>query len=154
MEVAPAGQRARVSEQALRQIVDVLVDNALQHGRGRVTVRAHPVATGVEVEVHDEGAGALDPEAIFARRSASARGHGIGLALARSLAEAEGGRLRLASGGEGTAFSLLLLGPEARGERLGAAVRGGRGSSGSSHAKECVQRYLCMAPPTPAPSVP
>jgi signal transduction histidine kinase len=115
VEVAPAGQRARVSEQALRQIVDVLVDNALQHGRGRVTVRAHPFATGVEVEVHDEGAVSLDPEAIFARRSASARGHGIGLALARSLAEAEGGRLRLASGGEGTAFSLLLLGPEARG---------------------------------------
>jgi signal transduction histidine kinase len=113
VEVAPAGQRARVSEQALRQIVDVLVDNALQHGRGRVTVRAHPVASGVEVEVHDEGAATLDPEAIFARRSASARGHGIGLALARSLAEAEGGRLRLASGGGGTSFSLLLLGPEA-----------------------------------------
>ena len=63
--------------------------------------------------MHDEGAATLDPEAIFARRSASAHGHGIGLALARSLAEAEGGRLRLASGGGGTAFSLLLLGPEA-----------------------------------------
>ena len=76
--------------------------------------------------MHDEGAATLDPEAIFARRSASARGHGIGLALARSLAEAEGGRLRLASGGGGTAFSLLLLGPEApaNGRRPGAGDRG------------------------------
>jgi signal transduction histidine kinase len=112
VRVEPANQAARVSEHALRQILDVLIDNALRHGRGRIVVSAYPVASGVTVDVSDDGIVALDGTAIFARRSPTARGHGIGLALARSLAEAEGGRLSLASGGAGATFSLLLPGPD------------------------------------------
>jgi signal transduction histidine kinase len=74
----------------------VLVTNALDHGAGRVTVAAAPAAGGgVTIDVGDEGA-AFDPEAAFARRGSGAIGHGIGLALARSLIEAEGGRLIVA----------------------------------------------------------
>ncbi|MBC6467471.1 HAMP domain-containing histidine kinase [Actinomadura alba] len=79
----------------IRQILDVLVDNAAVHGRGRITVEAGDVGTGLAIDVSDEGSGIADGEDVFARRNSTGKGHGIGLALARSLAEAEGGRLVL-----------------------------------------------------------
>ena len=64
------------------------------HGSGTVTVPARSGGTGVSVVVDDEGVlPDGDPEAMFRRRSPAARGTGIGLALARSLAEADGARL-------------------------------------------------------------
>jgi signal transduction histidine kinase len=82
---------------AIRQILDVLVDNAARHGRGRITVEAADVGSGLAIDVSDEGSGVTDTDAedIFVRRNSTGNGHGIGLALARSLAEAEGGRLVL-----------------------------------------------------------
>ncbi|MGZ4796241.1 MAG: ATP-binding protein, partial [Acidimicrobiia bacterium] len=89
-----------VSDRAIRQILDVLVDNARLHGAGTITVRARAASPGVVVEVADQGAGvAGDPERVFERRVSSSGGTGIGLALARSLAEAEGGRLFLRESG-------------------------------------------------------
>src|SRR5262249_52515535 len=105
----PQPPSVRVSPIALRQIVDVLIDNALVHGSGLVTLAVHEIAGGVEVTVTDEGTAAPDADAIFRRRSASSQGHGIGLALARSLAEAEGGRLNLVAGEPTTTFSLVFL---------------------------------------------
>jgi signal transduction histidine kinase len=99
---------ARVSPHALRQILDVLIDNAIAHGRGRVSVTVRDAAGSAEILVGDEGETSLDSAQIFARRSPSLNGHGIGLALARSLVEAEGGRLTLASDEPTTTFSLLL----------------------------------------------
>jgi signal transduction histidine kinase len=84
---------AAAAPPVLAEIVDVLVDNARRHGAGAVTLAIRDAATGVAIDVGDEGTGfAGDPEAAFARRPAGTS-HGIGLALARSLAEAEGGRL-------------------------------------------------------------
>lgn len=86
----------RADRVVIRQVLDVLVDNALRHGGGVVTVRARAAGGGAAIEVGDEGAGfSGDPERYFARRGSAAEGHGIGLALARSLATAEGGRLTL-----------------------------------------------------------
>jgi signal transduction histidine kinase len=97
---------AAASLQATRQVLDVLLDNALRHGSGTVTLTAREAAEAIAVDVADEGR--IDtPDQLFVRRSASAAGHGIGLALARSLTEAEGGRLVL-SRREPTTFTVLL----------------------------------------------
>jgi signal transduction histidine kinase len=94
---------------ALRQVLDVLIDNAAQHGAGVVTVQARPLAGAVAIEVADEGPGPDgDGEALFRRRAEGARGRGIGLALARSLVEADGGRLVLSRPGPGPCFTVAL----------------------------------------------
>jgi hypothetical protein len=59
------------------------------------------------IDVADEGPGIAEPDRVFIRRSGE--GHGIGLALARSLAEADGGRLDLVDAGQGTTRFTLLL---------------------------------------------
>ncbi len=78
---------------AARQIVQTLVDNAYRHGRGVVEIQARDVGGAVAIDVLDEGAkdgsGPLRVQVIGAERPSQGRG----LALARSLAEAEGGRL-------------------------------------------------------------
>jgi signal transduction histidine kinase len=72
------------------------VDNAVQHGTGAVTVAVRNLETGLAIDIQDEGHGIADaPETIF-DRGTRADGRGIGLRLAKSLAEAEGGRLTLA----------------------------------------------------------
>lgn len=109
------------SAAATRQILDVLLDNAVRHGAGAVAITARDADTAVAVDVADGGPGVTaPPDELFHRRAHSAdraAGHGIGLALARALAEAEGGRLILARSGPGPVFTLLLPAsgrPEAR----------------------------------------
>jgi signal transduction histidine kinase len=94
----------RASLAAVRQIVHVLVDNAATHGKPPITVSAVDVGTGLAIEVTDGGPGIPDGVDVF---RAPADGHGIGLALARSLAEAEGGRLVIRRPSP-PVFSLLL----------------------------------------------
>lgn len=87
------------SAAAVRQVLAVLVDNAVTHGRGTVTVSVREAAGAVAIDVSDEGPGVRDPDGtLFAWRAGRrdrGDGHGIGLGLARRLAEAEQGRLEL-----------------------------------------------------------
>ncbi|WP_086839771.1 sensor histidine kinase [Amycolatopsis kentuckyensis] len=94
---------ARVAAAAVRQVLGVLLDNAVTHGRGTVTVTARDAGDALAIDVADEGPdlGETDPFAT------TPSGHGIGLRLARGLAEAEGGRLRLSRPDPPT-FTLLL----------------------------------------------
>lgn len=85
------------------QVLDVLLDNAHRHGAGDVTVTVGLGAGGdagrMLITVQDAGPGIPSEarEAVFERGSTGARdGTGIGLHLARALAEADGASLRVA----------------------------------------------------------
>ncbi|MDQ1691392.1 MAG: hypothetical protein QOD87_1500 [Pseudonocardiales bacterium] len=98
----------RISPGAAEQILDVLVDNALQHGQGAITVTVRELAGTIAIDVSDEGpALSLDSTGLFAQRPADQTHHGRGLVLARILAEAEGARLHLSRNDPPT-FTLLV----------------------------------------------
>lgn len=84
---------ARIDVEAVGHIIDVLVDNALLHGDGRVTVVASREGDHLHVDVTDDGPTPTTTDA-FAD-SGSDSSHGIGLRLARSLAESCRGTLTL-----------------------------------------------------------
>jgi signal transduction histidine kinase len=117
VRVEPGAPRAFASTAAVRQVLAVLVDNAATHGAGTVTVAVREASGAVAVDVADEGRGPHAAEsALFARRADRRDGHGIGLALARRLAEAEQGRLELARSAP-PVFTLLLPAAAADAER-------------------------------------
>lgn len=91
------------------QILDVLLENALRHGAGRTTVSLRRGQGLVALAVVDEGPGVASDRAaeIFERSTSGSGGTGLGLALARTLAETDGGRLRLV-GTHPAAFELLM----------------------------------------------
>jgi signal transduction histidine kinase len=79
---------------ALGQALDIVLSNAVRHGRGRLSVRVMSDERHAIVEIGDEGRGFDDPATAFEGRP-SEDGHGIGLALARTLISAEGGTIAI-----------------------------------------------------------
>ncbi|MFC9942263.1 ATP-binding protein [Streptomyces pratensis] len=82
---------------AVAQVLAALIENSLMHGGGTVALRTRITGNQVVVEVTDEGPGVpADLGArIFERTISGRNSTGIGLAVARDLAEADGGRLEL-----------------------------------------------------------
>src|SRR3954468_13480346 len=83
----------------VRQAVDNLLDNAVRHCArgGRVTITATAGAGTVSITVQDDGTGFSDAALAavfqpFNRTDNRSSGAGLGLALARAIAEAHGGR--------------------------------------------------------------
>ncbi|HOT80421.1 MAG TPA: HAMP domain-containing sensor histidine kinase [Microthrixaceae bacterium] len=105
-----------VSRAVLDHVTDVLVSNAIQHGQGTVSVTVESEPDGAALTVADVGRLHRNPGDLFTRRDPGASGHGVGLSLARTLAEAEGGRLTIVSTSP-TTFRLVLPGRGLTGDR-------------------------------------
>jgi len=89
---------AYVTPGTLSQLIATLLDNALVHGSGTVGIRTSLTPKSVVIEVRDSGRGVppdLVPRIFERNVSGKPGGTGLGLALARSIAAAEGGQVVL-----------------------------------------------------------
>jgi signal transduction histidine kinase len=126
-EVAPRAWRlgrlargtVRADEEALRDALDALLENAVKYTEVNdpIEVSAHVLDFGLVIEVSDAGIG-ISPEAVdrifdrFARgdeaRTRSTGGVGLGLAIVDAVARAHGGTCTVRSTSRRTTFSLRL----------------------------------------------
>jgi signal transduction histidine kinase len=115
-----ADYRVEGSQPLLEQLVINLIDNAVKYSTpgSRVQVSVAPQEGMLALAVADQGAGIASPEltSIFQRhyragkeQSRALGGAGLGLAIARRIADVHGGRLVAESNeGSGSRFTLLL----------------------------------------------
>ena len=124
VEKPPADFRSEVfawaDPDALRQIMDNLVDNAVKYtlNGGRITVRWTAAGDTISFEVEDTGVGIPDADLprVFERfyradkaRSREVGGTGLGLAIVKHLVQAMKGQIRVTSTvGKGTTFRVTL----------------------------------------------
>lgn len=123
LEMDPAGcaLRVRVDTAAIEHILFNLIDNAAKYASNsdppRVTVAVRAAGRAVEIAVSDHGPGIPPPERVrifrafhkSAREAAESQpGVGLGLALSRRLAKAQGGDLSCAGAADGACFMLRL----------------------------------------------
>ena len=108
-----AGLKARATQGSVSQIIATLVENALHHGGGTVTIRTRTVGGSVVIEVTDEGPGVSEAlgTRIFEAGVSGGESTGRGLALARDLARADGARLELVHQ-RPAVFALFLAAPD------------------------------------------
>jgi signal transduction histidine kinase len=112
------GVAARAAEERVRQIVDNLVENAVEASPagGTVTLLVRAVPPWVELTVRDEGPG-LDEQQrsrAFDRfwRGRAGEGSGLGLAIVRTLVEADGGEVELRRAPSGGLDAVVRLRPD------------------------------------------
>jgi signal transduction histidine kinase len=114
---------ARANPEKIQRVLFNLIQNAIRHtpADGSVVVRAEPAADGIEVEIVDDGEGiaVAEREHVFTafyrggdQAARSETGAGLGLAVARAIVEAHGGRIWLADTTAGTRVRFSL--PAAR----------------------------------------
>jgi signal transduction histidine kinase len=116
-----SAQQVRADPARLAQVLDNFLSNAIRHSpsNSRVSLSAGSRQGEVRISVSDQGPGLTEQqlEHVFERfyradpsRSRTLGGSGIGLAIARALAEAMGGRVEAASEGpgRGSTFRLIL----------------------------------------------
>jgi two-component system, OmpR family, sensor kinase len=103
-------------EDAIRQLIWILLDNALRHARSRVSVTLSSEGQWARLAVTDDGPGIApqERERVFERfyRSDLARaghGAGLGLSIARWIVEQHGGRVLAGQGPDGGAAMYVDL---------------------------------------------
>jgi len=125
---------ACASSVAVAQATDALIENALCHGGGAVSLgfRAHD--GHVELRVCDEGRGIApgQEEVIFGRHVSLDGGTGVGLALARALVEAQGGRVDLVQA-RPAVFRIMLPSSSEAGHELGVRPPAALGGAAGVH---------------------
>jgi signal transduction histidine kinase len=103
-------------QDALRQVLLILMDNALKHTSGAITVATQAIDEQVAIRVRDAGPG-IAPETLSHIFERFCRGEttstesniGLGLAIARALVEAQGGTITVESQLErGSMFTVTL----------------------------------------------
>jgi K+-sensing histidine kinase KdpD len=109
VKLDPEATATKVPAGLVTQVLDVLIDNALRHGRGDVTLRARQSGETLAVDVVDEGSIAMESAAVFNRGMSGGGGQRASLTLARSMVETRGGRLVVGRRSPAT-FTLLLPG--------------------------------------------
>ena len=102
-----------VDADKLDQVLANLLENAVRHGSGTVTIVVEPAGDGAAVTVTDEGEGIPDEQRdrVFTRfwRSGRRGGTGLGLYIVRGLVEAHGGQIEVGRGpGGGARFRFVL----------------------------------------------
>ena len=120
-EVAVVDARVAGDEDTLRQLLWILVDNALRHARSTISIDLQVDSGWARLMVGDDGPGIAveERERVFERfyradRSRSGQGAGLGLAIARWITDQHAGRIIADSsraGGAGLYVDLPLLRP-------------------------------------------
>jgi two-component system sensor histidine kinase KdpD len=110
VEVDAEGPLVRADPVLTERVLVNLLQNATRHGSPPVRVAAHRDGDRVELRVADAGPGVpatLRPT-VFDAFAGNGHGVGIGLALSRRLAEAQGAELVLLDDGPGAVFALRM----------------------------------------------
>jgi len=120
LEMPPALPRMTMDPDRIQQVLNNLITNAIKFSYPETTIRlrAKTVGDGVEISVEDQGQG-IPLEEIsnlfreFSRTSvrstAGEKSTGLGLAIAKRIVEAHGGRIWVESEvGKGSAFRFVL----------------------------------------------
>ena len=117
---APGSDPAYIDARQIGRVLANLVNNALRHtpSGGAINIHAYPIRNAVVVEVSDNGEGirAEDLPYVFDQfyrgepsRSRATGGAGLGLAIAKAIVDAHGGRITVESTpGYGTRFAVTL----------------------------------------------